>query len=333
MAVGHDARRRPRDADGRRQTFALLGDAAVGDAEVRRPGLDHEDLIAAVEAAPTPAASPTDWPRPWLTALAPPQAIPTIDEQPVALLEDAAVGDAEVRGPGLDLRTRSPPSTPCPRQQRRRRTCRGLPWPSVTALAPPSAIPTIADQTVALLGDSAVGDEEIRGLGLDLEDLIAAVEAALTPAALPSPDPTVALLDDAAVVNAEISGLGLDLEALIAAVDAASAPAAAPTDVPWPSVTALAPPSAMPTSHDPTIALLEDSAVVDAEIRGLGLDHGDLIAAVDAAPASSVADGRAVAVGHGTRPALGDSDARRSDGCAARRLRRRRRGGPQAGPR
>ena len=35
----------------RDQTFAPLGDSAFGNAEVRRPGLDHEDLIAAVEAA------------------------------------------------------------------------------------------------------------------------------------------------------------------------------------------------------------------------------------------------------------------------------------------
>ena len=51
IAAPSASRRRSTD-----QTFALRGDSAFGDAEIRGPGLDHEDLIAAVEAAPTPAA-------------------------------------------------------------------------------------------------------------------------------------------------------------------------------------------------------------------------------------------------------------------------------------
>ena len=145
---------------------------------------------------------------------------------------------------------------------------------------------------------------------------------------------------------------------------AAPTPAASPTDWPWSSVTALAPPSAIPMLDNQTDARLGDSAVGDAEVRRPGRDEvapvslRELVAAANAAAdvaramadadeqhpsadvddaigghASSVADGVVVAVGHGTRPALGNSDARQSDGCTARRLRRRRRQGPQAGPR
>ena len=170
---------------------------AMADADEQHPSADVDDVIG----APTPAASPTDLPGPSVTALAPPSAIPMLDDQTDARLGDSAIGDAEVRRPGLDelrelvaaanaaadaaramadadeqhpsadvddvIGAPTPAASPT-----------DLSWPSVSALAPPSAIPMLDDQTVARLGDSAVGDAEIRRPGLDHEDLIAAVEAA-----------------------------------------------------------------------------------------------------------------------------------------------------------
>ena len=125
---------------------------AMADAAEQDPLKDFDDVLG----APTPAASPTDLSWPSVTALAPPSAIPMLDDQTVARLGDSAVGDAKVRRPGLDevasvsLRElvaaanaaadaaramadrdeqhpwgTSTTSSPRPRQQRRRRTCRG----------------------------------------------------------------------------------------------------------------------------------------------------------------------------------------------------------------
>ena len=71
---------------------------ARADADAQAPSADFAPSIA----APTPAASPTAFPRPWVTALAPPSAIPMIHDQTFALLGDSAVGNAEIRRPGLD---------------------------------------------------------------------------------------------------------------------------------------------------------------------------------------------------------------------------------------
>ena len=117
------------------QTFALLEGAAVGDAEVPRPGLDQEDLIAGGDE----------------------DLIPAIDEDLIVAVE--AASPASRVDPRADVR---------PARRRRRRRRRGpqptdVPWPSVTALAPPAAMPTIDDQTFALLEDSAVDDAEVAG--------------------------------------------------------------------------------------------------------------------------------------------------------------------------
>ena len=188
--------------------FALLDDSAVDNAEVRRPDLDHEDLIAAdhedliaaVEVAPTPAAAPADVPWPWVAALAPPAAMPTILDQTFALLGDSDVGNAEIRRLGLDevaavaLRglaaeadaaramaeaDEQDPSADfddCIAAPTPAASPTALPRPSVTALAPLSAKPTIQDQTFAPRGDSTCGNAEIRRPALDHEDLIAAIE-------------------------------------------------------------------------------------------------------------------------------------------------------------
>ena len=71
---------------------------AMAGAAERDPAADFDDFFA----APTPAASPTDWPWSSVTALAPPAAIPMLDDQTDARLGDSAVGDAEVRRPGRD---------------------------------------------------------------------------------------------------------------------------------------------------------------------------------------------------------------------------------------
>ena len=157
------------------QTVAQLGDATFGNAEVDRPGLDHEDLITVVEPAPTPAASPTDVPWPLVAALAPPSAIPAIPEQTVAQLRDSTFGNAEVCGPDLDLEhlITAVEAAPTPAA-----SPTDVPRPSVAALAPLSAIPAISESTVAQLGNSTFGNAEIREPGLTHEDLIAAVEAA-----------------------------------------------------------------------------------------------------------------------------------------------------------
>ncbi len=66
--------------------LAAAADAAraMADAHEQDPSADFDDVIA----APTPAASPTALPRPWVTAAAPRSA--------------SAFGNAEVRRPGLD---------------------------------------------------------------------------------------------------------------------------------------------------------------------------------------------------------------------------------------
>ena len=189
--TGGRGRRRPRDG-GRRRAGPIGGRRRLS-----------------ASARPTPAASPHG---PLSVGrrsrhCAPPSAIPMLDDQTVARLGDSAVGDAKVRRPGLNevasvsLRElvaaasaaadaaramadrrraathgrTSTTSSPRPRQQRRRRTCRGR----RSRHSPrPRRFRCSDDQTVARLGDSAVGDAESPQAEPDYADLSAAVEAA-----------------------------------------------------------------------------------------------------------------------------------------------------------
>ena len=233
---------------------------AMADAAEQDPAADLDDDFIA---APTPAASPPDLARPWVAGLVPPPASPMLDDQTVALPGDFAVGDAEVRRPGLDevapvslrelvaaanaaadvahamagadeqhpsagvddvIGAPTPAASPP-----------DLSWSSVTALAPPSAIPMLDDQRVARLGDFAVGDAQVRRPGLDekapvsLHELVAAANAAA--------DAARAMADAAE----QDPGADLDDDFI-----AAPTPAASPTD--WRGRgAALAPPPASPT--------------------------------------------------------------------------------------
>ena len=108
----------------------------------------------------------------------------------------------------------------------------------------------------------------------------------------------LAAADDAAraMVDADEQNQSADVDGLIAAPTPAASPTSSPTAVPRPSVTALAPPSTMPTIHDQTFALLGDAVVGDA-------DHEDLIAAVEAAREWTAPEDAVAALAIGTSPA------------------------------
>ena len=130
----------------------------MADAAEQHPSADVDDVIG----APTPAASPTDLPWPSVTALAPPSAIPMLDDQTVARLGDSAVGDAEVRRPGLDEVA------------------------SVTLRELVAAANAAADAA------RAMADADEQHPSADVDDVIGAATPAASPTACPRPSARIA---------------------------------------------------------------------------------------------------------------------------------------------